>query len=251
MQLFPVPGIGEVLPGSDLNQVIIDALDGANIALEEGDIVCLAQKIVSKAEGRYAVLADVTPSAKAQELAIQCDKDPRLVELILSESDEVLRIRPGVIIVQHRLGYVHANAGIDRSNLAESTEEQVLLLPVDPDQSSNKLRLALQEKYGVKLGVLINDSAGRAWRVGTAGMAIGTAGFDAVEDLIGTPDRNGRIMEVSQVAIADELAAASSFMMGQGAQGLPVVVIRDANVAMNDTADSSALIRDKNMDMFR
>ena len=228
MQLFAVPGIGEVLPGSDLSLLIIDALADNNTPLESGDVLCLAQKIVSKAEGRYATLDEVKPSKEAEALALECDKDPRLVELILSESEEVLRVRPGVVVVQHNLGYVHANAGIDRSNLVESDREQVLLLPLDSDASAETLRQNLQQHFKSELGVLINDSAGRAWRVGTTGMAIGVAGFEAVENLIGKPDRRGRIMEVSQVAVADELAAASSFMMGQGAEGLPVVVIRGA-----------------------
>ncbi len=251
MQLFPVPNIDEVLPGTNLSKLIIDALKANGQSLEEGDVVCLAQKIVSKAEDRYAILEEVVPSEKAIELAPKCDKDPKLVELILSESEEVLRIRPGVIIVQHKLGYVHANAGIDKSNLASSDKERVLLLPLDSDQSAENLRQDLQKEYGVNLGVLINDSAGRAWRVGTSGMAIGVAGFEAVEDLIGTPDREGRIMEVSQVAIADELAAASSFMMGQGAEGLPVVIIRNAKIKLGDGYNSRALIRDKAMDLFR
>ncbi len=251
MQLFAVPGIGEVLPGSNLSQLIIDALLANHTPLEQGDIVCLAQKIVSKAEGRYAIIDEVKPSQAAEELALKCDKDPRLVELILSESEEVLRVRPGVVVVQHNLGYVHANAGIDRSNLIESAREQVLLLPLDSDGSAEQLRQDLQSHFNTKLGVLINDSAGRAWRVGTAGMAIGVAGFEAVEDLIGKPDRTGRIMEVSQVAVADELAAASSFMMGQGAEGLPVVVIRGAQVNLGDGFDSKPLIRNKATDLFR
>ena len=251
MQLFAVPGIGEVLPGSNLSQLIIDALLANHTPLEQGDIVCLAQKIVSKAEGRYAIIDEVKPSQAALELALKCDKDPRLVELILSESEEVLRVRPGVVVVQHNLGYVHANAGIDRSNLIQSVREQVLLLPLDSDGSAEQLRQDLQSHFNTKLGVLINDSAGRAWRVGTAGMAIGVAGFEAVEDLIGKPDRTGRIMEVSQVAVADELAAASSFMMGQGAEGLPVVVIRGAQVNLADGFDSKPLIRNKATDLFR
>lgn len=251
MQLFAVPGIGEVLPDSNISQLIIDALESNESPLEEGDIVCLAQKIVSKSEGRYAILDEVQPSQAAKDLAVKCDKDPRLVELILSESEEVLRVRPGVVVVQHNLGYVHANAGIDRSNLIESTREQVLLLPLDSDKSAESLRQSLQSHFNISLGVLINDSAGRAWRVGTAGMAIGVAGFEAVEDLIGKPDRSGRIMEVSQVAVADELAAASSFMMGQGAEGLPLVIIRGAQVTLGDGFDSKPLIRNKNTDLFR
>jgi coenzyme F420-0:L-glutamate ligase/coenzyme F420-1:gamma-L-glutamate ligase len=243
--------MGEIVPGDDLSASILAALEQSDMVLEQGDIVCVAQKIVSKAESRYAVIDEVIPSAEAEDLALRCDKDPRLVELILSESEEVLRVRPGVVVVQHRLGYVHANAGIDRSNLIASDQEQVLLLPLDSDLSAERLRQSLQAKYQVQLGVLINDSAGRAWRVGTTGMAIGVAGFAAVEDLIGQPDRIGRIMEVSQVGVADELAAASSFVMGQGAEGLPVVIIRGANVAMGDGFNSKPLIRDKQMDLFR
>ena len=251
MQLFAVPGIGEVLPDSDLSQLIIDALLANNTPLIAGDVVCLAQKIVSKAEGRYAIIDEVKPSQEAEALAVQCDKDPRLVELILSESAEVMRVRPGVVIVQHNLGYVHANAGIDRSNLIDSDKEQVLLLPLDSDGSAETLRQSLQAYFDVPLGVLINDSAGRAWRVGTTGMAIGVAGFEAVEDLIGKPDRTGRIMEVSQVAVADELAAASSFIMGQGAEGLPLVIIRGAQLNLGDGFNSKPLIRNKNTDLFR
>ena len=250
MQLIAVTGIAEVMPGDSVSDVIATALDEQNIHLEQGDVITVAQKIVSKAEGRYAVLSDIVPSSAAKELAEQCDKDPSLVQLILDESKEVVRVRPGVVIVEHNQGFVHANAGIDRSNLICSDDEQVLLLPENCHVSAKQLCSELSAKYDVELGVIINDSAGRAWRNGTMGMAIGTAGFNPLIDLIGTKDRVGRVMEVSQVAVADELAAAASYIMGQGAEGIPVVIIKGANVELGDFADN-VLIRDKSMDLFR
>ena len=250
MQLIAVTGIAEVMPGQIVSDVIADALQAQQLSLEQGDVVVVAQKIISKAEGRYAYLKDVEASAEAVDLAQQCDKDPRLVQLILDESEEVLRVRPGVIIVQHKQGYVHANAGIDKSNLVQSDQEQVLLLPENCKASAEQLSGELATTYQTDIAVIINDSAGRAWRNGTCGMAIGTAGFNPLIDLIGTKDRVGRIMEVSQVAVADELAAAASFIMGQGAEGVPVVVIKGANIQLG-AFDDAVLIRDKSMDMFR
>ncbi len=250
MQLIALPGIPEVMPGDDVSQIIIAALDAGSIQLEQGDIIVLAQKIVSKAEGRYVFLHDVIPSAEAIKLAPQCDKDPRLVQLILDESEEVLRIRPGVIIVQHKLGYVHANAGIDKSNLPVSEQERVLLLPVNSDASADIIRCKLSEKYGVDVGVIINDSAGRAWRTGTAGFAIGTAGFEPLIDMIGAKDMHGRQMEVTQVAVADELAAAASYIMGQADEGQPVVLIKGARPNLG-SFPSNILVREKEGDLFR
>lgn len=250
MQLWAVPGMPEVMPGDDLSSLVGHALDQAGMELEDDDVLVIAQKVVSKAEGRYRYLDEVTASAEAEKLAADCDKDPRLVQLILDESDEVLRIRPGVIIVQHRLGYVHANAGIDRSNLPQDARERVLLLPEEPDQSCRQLRKYLRQRYGVNVAVVINDSAGRAWRNGTVGFAIGTAGFEPVVDLAGRPDRNNRRMEVTEVAVADELAAAASMLMGQADESLPVVMVRGARLNTGDYP-SRNLIRDKQMDLFR
>jgi len=250
MQLWPLKGIAEVVPGDDIAALIITALEENQLQLEAGDIIAIAQKIISKAEGRYRYLDEVEPEKRAKYLAGQCDKDPRLMQLICNESSDVLRIRKGVIIVQHRLGYVHANAGIDKSNLPVSERERVLLLPENPDASSQAIRQKLEDKYQVPLGVLINDSAGRAWRNGTIGFAIGTAGFQPLNNLIGQLDRNGRQLEVSEVAVADELAAAASYMMGQADESYPVVLIRGANAKLGDyTSDS--LIRDKQIDLFR
>ncbi len=251
LTLIPVPGIPMVEPGDDLCTMLVSALDQARLVLQDGDLLVLAQKIVSKAEGRYAFLNDVNPSAEALDLARDCDKDPRHMEILLRESRAVLRQRPGVVIVEHKLGYVHANAGIDRSNI-ESDEDnpRLLLLPENPDASANNLREALREKIGVEVNIIINDSAGRAWRNGTLGFAIGTAGFEAVENRIGEQDLFGRALEVTEVAVADELAAAASFLMGQGNESMPLVLIRGAKLRPSD-AGSAALIRDRERDMFR
>jgi coenzyme F420-0:L-glutamate ligase/coenzyme F420-1:gamma-L-glutamate ligase len=250
MQLFALPGIPEVKPGNNVSAIIIETLQQQGLSLQQGDVIAIAQKIISKAENCYRFLDEVTPTAKAQELAPQCDKDPRLVQLILDESVEVLRVRTGVIIVQHRLGYVHANAGIDRSNLPASERECVLLLPKDADASAEHIREALSQHFGVDIGVVINDSAGRAWRDGTAGFAIGTAGFEPLRDMIGHNDRHGRPLEITKVAVADELAAAASYLMGQADESQPVVLIRGAKPVLGSYT-SASLIRPKQHDMFR
>lgn len=240
-----------VEPGDDLSILILESLQKSELSLADGDVLVLAQKIVSKSENRYAYLNDVTVSREAKELAIEVDKDPRLVELILSESKEVVRQRRGVIIVEHNLGYVHANAGIDKSNISSNeTNPRVLLLPLDSDASAAVLRGDILEKTGKDVYVIINDSAGRAWRNGTVGMAIGSSGFEALEDLIGSDDLFKRPMEITQVAVADELAAAASFLMGQAAEGAPVVLIKGATLSPSDKG-ISGLIRNKAEDLFR
>lgn len=238
-----------VRPGDDLCQKVIDALNAATMDLEDGDVVVLAQKIVSKAEDRQVALADVTPSPAALELAGKTGKDPRVVELILSEADEVVRVRPNLIIVRHKLGLVLANAGIDQSNVGAGEGAQALLLPVDPDASAAKLRAALHEATGRTVAVLVIDSLGRAWRVGTTGTAIGVAGLPALLNLRGQPDLNGRKLESSELGLADEIAAAASLVMGQAAEGTPIVVVR----GLNYTADGSTartLLRPREMDLF-
>lgn len=250
MQLIALKDLPEFLPGDSVAGIIEQALHKQGLALENGDIIAIAQKIISKAEGRYRFIDEVQAEKWAKNLASKCDKDPRLVQLIIDESDEVLRIRKGVIVVQHKLGYVHANAGIDRSNLPKSERERVLLLPENPDASSQAIREHLQAAFSVSLGVLINDSAGRAWRNGTVGFAIGTAGFEPLVNMVGQKDRAGRELEVTEVAVADELAAAASFIMGQADESCPVVIIRGAKANLGDYP-SSVLIRDKSMDLFR
>jgi coenzyme F420-0:L-glutamate ligase/coenzyme F420-1:gamma-L-glutamate ligase len=248
--LFAPLDIPEIVRGDSLATTIETALAHAGRRLHRHDIVVLCQKIVSKSEGRLVRLADVTASVRANELAQQTNKDPRLVELILSESQEIVRCARNVIIVRHRLGYVMANAGIDQSNVPG--EESALLLPKDPDATASALRAALQEKYGVALGVVINDSFGRAWRKGTCGTAIGAAGFAALADMRGRPDRGGRVLRATEVGIADEIAAAASLLMGQGEEGRPIVVLS----GLEDKYFSSPnrahdLIRPLTEDLFR
>jgi coenzyme F420-0:L-glutamate ligase/coenzyme F420-1:gamma-L-glutamate ligase len=220
----------------------------APFGLRDGDVVVLAQKIVSKAEGRLVSLSDITPSARALELADKVQKDPRQIEVILQESTEIVRAIPGVLIVQHRLGFVMANAGVDASNVDDP--EQLLLLPVDPDGSARSLRDQFKAIAGVDVGVIINDSWGRAWRMGTVGAAIGAAGLPGLIDMRGLPDMNGRILRVTEIAYADEIAAAASLIMGQAAEGRPVVIVRGLPKPERD-GNAAELVRPKKMDLFR
>ncbi|MCZ6830767.1 MAG: coenzyme F420-0:L-glutamate ligase [Gammaproteobacteria bacterium] len=251
LQLIPLQDFPLVEPGDKLDQLLLESLQANELGLEDGDLLVLAQKIVSKAEGRYVRLAEVEPGPEAIALAEATDKDPRQVELILRESREVLRSRPGVIIVEHQLGYVHANAGIDKSNIPRvDSDPSVLLLPKDSDRSAEALRLALAAAFGAEIAVIINDSAGRAWRNGTVGMAIGSAGMEPLSNQIGDPDLFGRELEVTEVAVADELAAAASLVMGQADEGCPVVLVRGARWQPAQTG-SRALLRERELDMFR
>lgn len=251
LELIPLQRFPRVEPGDDLAALIIASAGDNDLELGSGDVVIVAQKVISKAEDRYVRLADVVPTQRAAELARQADKDPRQVELILRESNAVLRVRPGVIIVEHRNGYVHANAGIDRSNIAnDPLDPRVLLLPENPDRSARTLRGQLNRRLGIDLPVIINDSVGRAWRNGTVGMAIGTAGLQPLHNQVGERDMFGNTLEVTEPAVADELAAAASLVMGQAAQGLPVVVARGAPL-ISAECGSAALLREKSLDMFR
>jgi coenzyme F420-0:L-glutamate ligase/coenzyme F420-1:gamma-L-glutamate ligase len=225
----------------------------SEMELKDGDILVLAQKIVSKAEGRYVNLNSISPSQKAQEFAAETKKDPRLIELILNESKEVLRCRPGSIIVEHRLGFVCASAGIDHSNvnnLGGSAEDWVLLLPENPDLSADKMRIAIYESTKIHIGVLIIDSHGRAWRLGTVGVAIGLSGMPGLMDLRGVPDLFGYKLQITTVGTADELAAAASLVMGQAGEGTPAVIVRGFPYPMRN-GSMSEIIRPKDQDMFR
>jgi coenzyme F420-0:L-glutamate ligase/coenzyme F420-1:gamma-L-glutamate ligase len=251
VEILAVPGIPLVRKGDDLFALIGEGLARAGIVPRSGDVFVLAQKIVSKAEGRMVELASVAPSAEAIALAEKVQKDPRLVELILSESVRVVRSRPNVLIVEHRLGFVMANAGIDQSNVASpSGPQQALLLPVDPDGTAAKLKTRLSQQYGVPVAVIINDSFGRAWRRGTCGVAIGAACLPSLMDLRGSPDLFGRELQVSITGHADEIAAAASLVMGQGAEGQPVVVVRGLTWRGADNG-ASELVRPASEDMFR
>jgi coenzyme F420-0:L-glutamate ligase / coenzyme F420-1:gamma-L-glutamate ligase len=253
LSLTPLLGLPLVQPGDDLAAIVQDALQRAAIRLQDGDILVFTQKVVSKSEGRLVNLVDVTPSARASELAVQIDKDPRLVELVLRESNAVLRTRPGTIIVEHRRGFVCANAGIDHSNVAgegNRLEEWVLLLPEDPDASAARLRSQLEAASRARLGVLVIDSHGRAWRLGTVGVAIGISGLPGLVDLRGKSDLFGFNLRITQVGVADELAAAASLMMGQAGEGTPVIHVRGFPYPLREAA-LPELIRPADEDLFR
>lgn len=253
LSLIALGGVPMIHPGDDLAAIICDALTASDETLIDGDVLVLAQKIVSKAEDRYATLAEVTPGPDALELAARVDKDPRLVELILSESTGVVRYRKGVLVVAHRLGLVLANAGIDASNVEPDGAEEnqrVLLLPEDPDGSCAALGEKLRRITGRTVGVIINDSLGRAWRNGTVGAAIGASGIRALADLRGRCDLYGRPLQATHVGLADEIAAAASLLMGQADEGLPVVLVRGL---AGDGGDDGAgeLVRPADQDLFR
>jgi coenzyme F420-0:L-glutamate ligase / coenzyme F420-1:gamma-L-glutamate ligase len=249
--LAAIPGIPAIRAGDDLARILGDALEAAGLRLRHGDVLVVTHKVVSKAEGCSVALADVTPSPRAWELAAATGKDPRLVEVILSESREVLRFRPGLIIAEHRLGMVVANAGVDQSNVLQDEDApRVLLLPKDPDASSAALLAALQERFGAKLAVVVSDSVGRAWRNGVVGLALGAAGLPALLDLRGRRDLEGRALQVTQVALADEIASAAELLMGEADEGRPAVLVR--GLAWQGTPlPAAALIRERQADLFR
>ena len=253
LTLTPLPGLPAIQTGDDLASLIFEAMTRIDLSLENDDILVLAQKIVSKSEGRLVNLSAVPPSPAAYELAKRVDKDVRLLELILRESKEVLRTRGEVIIVEHRLGFICANAGIDHSNVRQKMDNEdqwVLLLPEDPDASAQKLRERLEAASGARLGVMIIDSHGRAWRLGTVGVAIGLSGMPGLVDLRGQPDLFDFKLQVTQVGAADELAAAASLVMGQAAEGTPVVHVRGFPYPLRE-GSSTELLRPKELDLFR
>jgi coenzyme F420-0:L-glutamate ligase / coenzyme F420-1:gamma-L-glutamate ligase len=251
IELIGVPDFPLVEPGDDLAGLIAAALERASLRPSAGDVIVVAQKIVSKAEDRFVDLATVTPSERARKIGAGIQKDPRLVEVILSESTRVVRQRPGLLIVEHRLGYVMANAGVDHSNVAAPDgRERVLLLPRDPDASAEDLRVKLSARFGVALAVIVNDSFGRAWRRGTVGVALGAAGLPAALDLRGNPDLFGQTLQTTFVGFADEAAAAASLVMGQAAEGMPVVLVRGLTWSAPASAGHT-LVRPPEEDLFR
>lgn len=264
LSLIPIEGIPLIQPGDDLAEIILSALQASRITLQNNDILVLAQKIVSKAEGRQVNISMVDPSIKAVVYAVEAEKDPRLVELILRESREVLRVRPGLMIVEHRLGFICANAGIDHSNVSpphneenesramgeNPSDEWVLLLPENPDASAADLLQKIETETGVRLGIMIIDSHGRAWRNGTVGITIGISGVPGVVDKRGELDLLGYELQATEIGAADELAAAASLMMGQAAEGTPVVHVRGFPYPLRE-AGLDELLRSKEKDLFR
>lgn len=251
LSLHVLPAVPLIKQGDNLAAIVLQALDAGALVLEDGDVLVVAQKIVSKSEGRTVQLCSVQPSAEALQLAREVNKDPRLVELILRESLEVVRHRLDVLIVEQRTGFVMANAGIDMSNVEQSgQDESALLLPLDPDKSCAELRAALRQATGADVGIVINDSHGRAWRNGTVGVAIGVAGLPALLDMRGHPDLFGRKLQITEVAMADEIAAAASLLMGQADEGAPLVLLRGIAYPRRDGV-ARELVRSRQLDMFR
>lgn len=245
-----VEGVPLVRPGDDLAGLLIAAMEKNGLAPQADDVLVVAQKIVSKAEGRLLDLSEVEPSPEAQKLATETDKDPRQVEAILRESNEVVRSKPGVIVVEHRLGIVLANAGIDRSNVEGASEENiVLLLPEDPDASAAKLKQRFDDHWGTDMGVIIADSVGRAWRLGTVGIAIGIAGVAALDDRRGSPDLFGRPLEVTVTGHADAIASAATLVMGESTERIPAALV--SGVERGQTATARDILRPRDEDMFR
>lgn len=251
MTLFPLLNFPLIQPGDDLAALIVTHLRAQGETLLTGDILVLAQKIVSKAEGRLVRLADVMPSAQARELADVVGKDARHVQVVLDDTNEVVRARRGLLVVEQRNGWVCANAGVDRSNIDPEQGETLAMLPLDADASAAALRTRLGELTGVTPAVIINDSHGRAWRIGTCGVAIGSAGLPPVWNQRGLHDLFGYELQSSEECIADELAAAASLLMGQSDEGRPVVVIRGYKLPDAPHAPAKMIQRPAQMDAFR
>ncbi len=273
-----VPNIPLIQPGDDLAAIILERMEAAGLTVEDGDILVVAQKVVSKAEGRLVRLDTVTPSARAREVARRTGKDPRLVEVILSDTHEISRMRRGLLIVEHKLGFIAANAGVDRSNVAPPEEQRsrgaegqgnkgashpcppaplpprsewVAQLPADPDASARELRRRLMAATGAEIAVIINDTHGRPWRVGAVGIAIGVAGIAPVEDLRGHPDLFGHTLETTRVGLADQIAAAASLVMGQADEGRPVALIRGLDYQVRNDTSARELLRPREHDLYR
>ena len=249
VSLVGVPGVPMVQPGDDLPNLVVEVLSKAGLGLKAGDVVVITSKIVSKAEGCTVDLRTVEPSARARELAALTEKDPELVELILQESTEIVRAVPNTLLVRHRLGFMSANAAIDRSN-ADGSDYTALLMPLDPDASARHIKDALDRAFGSGIGVVITDTHGRPFRRGNIGVAVGIAGFEGLVDMSGTHDLFGRELKATIVPLADELAAAAALVSGETSEGLPIVVVRGLTLTPGDRG-SKDLLFEADRDLFR
>ena len=248
-QAIALPGVPMVQAGDDIPQLILDALGRADLTIQSGDIIVIASKIISKSEGRFVSLNDVIPGEEAVKVAEEVDKDPRIVELVLSESTGISRSRKGVLVTEHRLGFVSANSGLDASNV-DGTNDRVLLLPVNPDKSANDLRDSLKQKTGAEVAIIITDTHGRPFRLGNVGVAIGVAGMQALWDRRGEQDLFGREMVATILGYGDLVASAAHLIMGEGAEGLPLVLIRGLQFPRGE-GQAKDLNRPPEMDMYR
>jgi coenzyme F420-0:L-glutamate ligase/coenzyme F420-1:gamma-L-glutamate ligase len=251
LTITALTGLPKVRPGDDLSALLVAAVEHSSITPRRQDIVVVTQKIVSKAEGRYLDLATLAPSSRAVELAAATGKDARLVQAILSQSAAILRVAPGVIVTETRHGFVMANAGLDQSNLDDGDGgRRVLLLPEAPDRSAEAIKARLDAHFGTNIGVIVSDSVGRAWRLGTVGLAIGSAGVPALIDRRGERDLAGRALEVTEVGFADAVAAAAVLVMGEAAEARPAALVRGLEWAAAPRPAAS-LVRPKAQDLFR
>ena len=251
LQVFPIAGIAEIATESDLVADLIAGFEYSGLWPVARDVLVITQKIVSKAEGRFVDLATVAPGAEAARIAAITKKDPRLVELVLSESSVILRAVPGVLIARHRCGWVMANAGIDQSNLGPGRADQVLLLPLDADASAARLAEALEARLGADLPVVVSDSFGRPWRNGVVNVALGASRLPSLIDRRGTLDRDGRRLEVTQIALADMVATAAGLVMGEGAEGIPAALVRGLVYDDAPAVPASSLNRPVEQDLFQ
>lgn len=249
IELFSVNGLPEFAPGDDIARLVVDALERQGEPFQAGDILVLAQKVVSKTEGAFVDIRSLKPSQEAIDLAQETGKPAKMVEAILRQSRDVVRYRPGVIVVEDLRGFILANAGLDASNVGREGEV-LLALPQDPDASAARIHKQILELTGIPIAVVINDSWGRPFRIGTVGFAIGVAGMDAVVDRRGAPDRFDRPLEGTEIAVADEIASAASLIMGAAAEGQPAVVVRNLDLAAGN-GRARDLLRDRETDMFR
>jgi coenzyme F420-0:L-glutamate ligase / coenzyme F420-1:gamma-L-glutamate ligase len=248
IQIIPITGLPEIKAGDPLPDLLATHLHG-EVQLQPGDVLVVTQKIVSKAEDRFVDPSSITPSPEAIKLAAEVRKDAALVELVLRESSAVVRKAPNVLITRHHLGHVMANAGIDASNIGAGYGDRLLLLPEDPDASAARIAEACQRVFGFYPGVMISDSFGRPWRMGTVNVAIGVSGMPAILDQRGDPDRDGRIMQVTQIALADAVAGAAGLAMGEGAEGIPACIVRGLRLS-GEAQTSRAIVRPQSEDLF-
>lgn len=249
IEIIPIPVIPDIKAGDKLDIIILESMNNANEFLSEGDIVVVAQKVISKAEGRLIDLKLVNPSEKSLQIAKQNDKDPRLIELILNESVDILRLARGILIVETKRGLICANAGVDQSNV-EKSNDYAALLPEDADLSARKLRHSLKRKTGIDVAVVITDTFGRPFREGQINVAIGIAGIQPIKSYIGTLDMYGKKLKVTEIAIVDEIASAAELQMGKS-ERIPVVIIRGYVYQMVETSSLSQLLRARGNDLFR
>jgi len=248
IEITPVIGLPMIEPGDDLAQLIFDETKNSEKPLRDGDILVITHKVVSKAEGRLVNLASVEPSQPSLNFAVQTGKDPRFVEVVLRESRAVRRIAPGVLITETKQGFVCANAGVDKSNVAGA--ENLALLPKDPDRSADKIRNRLKEIGGIDVAVIISDTHGRAHRVGEVNVSVGSSGLCVIYDRRGERDLFGYELRVKNIAVADELAAAAELLIGQADEGMPVAIIRGYVYRKDDHSKAVDLVWPRDKDLF-